>query len=74
MLVRLLRAVRSAFHLNTVNGRVQILHSAKELAKFSCPGMKLSSKSKDSAGIKRYREIHTFSVVLFDHLNVWILW
>jgi hypothetical protein len=28
MLVRLLRAVRSAFHLNTVKGRVQILHSS----------------------------------------------
>lgn len=32
ILVRLLREVRSAFHLNTVKGRVHILHSAIKLA------------------------------------------
>ena len=52
MLVRLLRAVRSAFHLNTVNGRVQILHSAEQSAKYSYQKTKLSSRPEVSVGTK----------------------
>jgi hypothetical protein len=72
--VRLLRAVRSAFHLNTVKGRVQILHSADKSQKKLVSGLRevvCTIRQLYVAEIKI--ELRTFSVVLLDHLDVWVL-
>lgn len=74
ILVRLLRAVRSAFHLNTVKGRVQILHSADESQQKLVSGLRrLYVRSDNSISQKEKIKLRTFSVVLLDHLDVWVV-
>lgn len=74
ILVRLLRAVRSAFHLNTVKGRVQILHSVDTSQQKLVSGLRGAVCTiRQLCKAERKKELRTFSVVLLDHLDVWVL-